>query len=251
MACPEHLGKLDAGKHQARRRVRSEKKVGVSTSSGNSRATRSFRVQGAESSQSKSVRIPLPRVLTDYLSRPMRCECISCLQLVTYGTLAKMKSPRSSFRSLTLFTVLTVLFGALFLTARAEADPSISGTYLIDGKPVQLKYAKAVKGEAFADKETTLVILSEKDGSKSKKPDIDAMFGKFGGALVLTITSDGELVGTQIVKDKVQFSTSGNIKLSDYKVDGDNVSGKVASEGQQKFFENTWQIDLTFSVAAP
>jgi len=130
---------------------------------------------------------------------------------------------RSSPRSLARFTVLMVFLGALFSNAGAQANTSITGTYLIDGKPVQLKFAKAVKGEAFAGKDTTLVVLSEKDGSKSKKPDNDAMFGKLGGALVLTITSDGELVGTQVVKGKVQFSASGNTTLSDYKVDGGNV----------------------------
>jgi len=161
-----------------------------------------------------------------------------------------MNSFRSSPPSLARFTALVVLLGAIFSSISARADTSITGTYLIDGKPVQLKYTKAIKGEPFDNKDTTLVVLSEKDASKSKKPDNDAMFGKLGGALVLTITSDGELVGTQVVKGKVQFSASGNITLSDYKVDGGNVSGKVATEGQQAFFENTWQIDLTFSVAA-
>ena len=157
-----------------------------------------------------------------------------------------MNALRSSPRSLARFTALMLLLGALFSMVSARADSSVSGTYLIDGKPVQLKYAKAIKGDAFGGKDTTLVIISEKDASKSKKPDTDAMFGKLGGALVLTITSDGELVGTQVVKDKVQFSASGNINLSDFKVDGRNVSGKVATEGQQTFFKNTWQLDVTF-----
>jgi hypothetical protein len=173
------------------------------------------------------------------------------LLLAIYDTLAMMNAPRSSSRPLKLFAALAVLCGALFFTVTARADTSISGTYLVDGKPVQLKYGKAIKGEPFSDKDTTVVILSEKDASKSKKPDTDAMFGKLGGALVLTITSDGELVGTQIVKDKVQFSASGNIKLSDYKADGGNVSGKVATEGQQEFFENTWQLEVAFSVPGP
>jgi len=95
-----------------------------------------------------------------------------------------------------------------------DSDTPVSGTYAINGKPVQLKYAKAIKGEPFDNKDTTVVVLTEKDVSKSKKPDNDAMFGKLGGALILTITSDGELVGTQVVKDKVQFSASGNVKLA-------------------------------------
>ena len=116
---------------------------------------------------------------------------------------------------------------------------------------MQLKYAKAAKGEPFNNKDTTLVVLSEKDSSKPKKPDNDAMFGKLDGALVLTITADGELVGTQVVKDKVQISASGNIKLSDYKAEGGNVSGKVTTDGEQQFFKDTWQIDSTFSAAGP
>jgi len=162
-----------------------------------------------------------------------------------------MNSLRSSPLLLARFTASVLLLGAFFSMVNARADTSISGTYLINGKPVQLKYAKAIKGEQFDNKDTTLVVLSEKDASKSKKPDNDAMFGKLGGALVLTITADGELVGTQIVKDKVQFSASGPIKLTDYKAEGGNVSGKVATDGQQEFFKDTWQVDVTFSVPGP
>lgn len=163
-----------------------------------------------------------------------------------------MKSIRPSpVPSLTRLSAAVLLLGALFSVVNSRADTAVSGTYLVNGKQIQLKYAKAIKGEPFDNKDTTLVILSEKDASKSKKPDNDAMFGKLGGALVLTITSDGELVGTQVVKDKVQFSASGAIKLSDYKAEGGQVLGKVATDGQQKFFEDTWQIDVTFSVASP
>src|SRR6516165_711496 len=144
-----------------------------------------------------------------------------------------MNSLRTSPLLLARFSLLVMLFGAFFSMANARADTSVSGTYLINGKPVQLKYAKAIKGEPFDNKDTTLVVLSEKDVSKSKKPDNDAMFGKLGGALILTITSDGELVGTQVVKDKVQFSASGNVKLSDYKAEAGKLTGQVATDGQQ------------------
>ena len=146
---------------------------------------------------------------------------------------------------------MVLLAFALFSMVCARADSPITGTYQINGKPVQLKYAKAIKGETFDDKETTLVILTEKDPSKSKSLEDDTMFGRLGGGLILKITSDGQLIGTQVVKDKVQFSTSGNLTLSDYKAEAGKVSGKVATEGQQEFFETKWQIDLNFSVAGP
>src|SRR3984893_5700905 len=147
-------------------------------------------------------------------------------------------------------TVALLTLG-LFSTIPARADTPVSGTYVINGKPVQLKYARVIKGEPFSDKETTVVILTEKDASKSKSPENDTMFGKLGGGLILTITSDGELVGTQIVKDKVQFSSSGDIKLTEYKAEGGKVTGKVATDGPQTFFKDTWQINLTFAAAGP
>jgi hypothetical protein len=160
-----------------------------------------------------------------------------------------MSSPKSSTLPIARHGTVALLLFALFSMVSARADTPVSGTYAINGKPVQLKYAKAIKGEPFDNKDTTVVVLTEKDVSKSKKPDNDAMFGKLGGALILTITSDGELVGTQVVKDKVQFSASGDVKLSDYKAAAGKLTGKVATDGQQKFFENTWQIDLSFAVA--
>jgi hypothetical protein len=145
-------------------------------------------------------------------------------------------------------TIMLLMLAVFSMVSGARADTPVSGTYVINGKPVQLKFARIIKGEPFSDKETTVVILTEKDASKSKSPENDTMFGKLGGGLVLTITSDGELVGTQIVKDKVQFSSSGDIKLTDYKAEGGKVTGKVATDGPQKFFETAWQVDVSFSV---
>jgi hypothetical protein len=162
-----------------------------------------------------------------------------------------MNFPKSSRRVRVPCGVIPLLALVAFSMVSARADTPASGTYVINGKPVELKFAKVIKGEPFDNKATTVVILTEKDSSKSKNPENDTMFGKLGGGLILTITSDGELVGTQVVKDKVQFSASGNVKLSDYKAEGGKVTGKVATDGPQTFFKDTWQIDLTFTAAGP
>ena len=47
---------------------------------------------------------------------------------------------------------MVLLAFALFSMVCARADSPITGTYQINGKPVQLKYAKAIKGETFDDK---------------------------------------------------------------------------------------------------
>jgi len=157
---------------------------------------------------------------------------------------------RSRFRITHRATASILLLGLLSIVS-ARADAPVSGTYLVNGKPVPLKYARAIKGEPFGGKDTTLVVFTQKDASKSKSPDADTMFGKLGGGLVITVTSDAELVGTQVVSKGVQFSASGNVKLSDFKAEGGKLTGKLATDGQQTFFKDTWQIDLVFSVPAP
>ena len=148
------------------------------------------------------------------------------------------------------FTFSVLLTGFLSVLP-ARADTPVTGSYLVDGKPVAVKYVKAVKGEKFDDKETTVVAITEKDATKCKDPQSDGMFGKLGGALILTITSDGDLVGTQVVKGNLQFSSSGELTLSDFKSEGGKLSGKVATDGKRTFFEHSWQIDLTFAAPAP
>lgn len=145
----------------------------------------------------------------------------------------------------------SILLLGLLSIVSARADTPVSGTYLVDKKPVQLKYARAIKGTPFDNKDTTVVVFTEKDASKSKSPDADTMFGKLGGGLIITVTSDGELVGTQIVSKGVQFSASGDVKLSDFKAEGGKLTGKLSTNGEATFFKDTWQIDLVFSVPAP
>src|SRR5260370_42132546 len=88
------------------------------------------------------------------------------------------------------YGVIPFLALVVFSMVSALADTPVSGTYVINGKPVGLKFAKAIKGEAFDDKETTGVVLTEKDASKSKQPENDTMFCKLGGGLIFQITSD-------------------------------------------------------------
>ena len=50
--------------------------------------------------------------------------------------------------------------------------------------------------------------------------------------MLITVTSDGELVGTQVMYKGVQFSASGDLKLSGFKAEGGKLTGKLATSGQ-------------------
>jgi hypothetical protein len=54
-----------------------------------------------------------------------------------------------------------------------------------DGKAANLAFVSAHKGEPLADKETTMLVFTEKDHSKDKRPDIKASFGSYGSALII------------------------------------------------------------------
>lgn len=112
---------------------------------------------------------------------------------------------------------------------------------------------KAVKGAPFAGEETVKVVLTEKDTGADDKPDFNAAFGKYGNALIVTISKTGNIFGTEIrhaSHSRKPFSNSGTLKISDFKWDATGVSGKLSTGGPAKFFDDTWEVDLTFKAPA-
>ena len=47
------------------------------------------------------------------------------------------------------------------------------------------------------------------------------------------------------------FSSVGRIKTTDFKIEGGNVSGHVTTGGEDEFFGDKWEIDLTFAAPLP
>jgi hypothetical protein len=157
-----------------------------------------------------------------------------------------MKSLITSALALTLAVITAATLYA--------AESSVSGTFIGDGKPAKLAFVSARKGEPLSDKETTVFVFTEKDHSKEKRPDIKAGFGDFGSALIITINSEGKIVGCEVAHKahkKSPFSSLGNVNASDYKVEGGKVSGKIATEGKVEAFGQTWETNLTFQTKAP
>lgn len=155
------------------------------------------------------------------------------------------------------FTLLTALPFALCLLGMMSplnAEPGITGDLIGDGKPAKLAFVSAQKGDKFSGKDTVKVIFTEKDHSKSKRPDWDAGFGKFGSALVLTIDTEGTIIGCEVAHSahkKAPFSSVGRIKTSDFKWADGVVKAKVSTGGESEFFGQTWSVELTFEAKVP
>jgi len=152
--------------------------------------------------------------------------------------------------------LLLAVTGVLAVTGRLAAadDPPVSGVYKANGQEAKLAYVSTSKGEPFADKPTIVMVFTEKDHSKDKKPDVGAMFGKYGSALIMKVYEDGQIVGCQVAHTAIKkgsFSSIGQMKMSDFKIADGKITGKLSTGGEAETFGDKWQVDLKFQAPAP
>lgn len=131
----------------------------------------------------------------------------------------------------------------------ANVPPSVTGTFKGNGKDAKLSYLSARWTEPFDGKPGILLVFTEKDHSKDKKPDFDASFGRFGSALVVSVHEDGRIYSCQVVHSahkKQGFSSVGNIEMIDFTFADGKVEGELTTNGQLDTFGETWEVKLKF-----
>lgn len=150
------------------------------------------------------------------------------------------------------------LLAAGFATAQTPLDPpvkpAVSGKFVGNGKNAAIKFITVEEHEPFSGKEAITLIFTEKDPAKAKKPSWDAMFGKFGSALTLRVHHDGGIFGCEVshsAHQKRGFSSLGEIKMLEFKIEGGNVTGHVSTGKELDTFGEKWDVDLTFAAPLP
>src|SRR5688572_14397087 len=93
---------------------------------------------------------------------------------------------------------LAALFVAGFATAQTPVKPTVSGKFTGNGKNAAIKFVTVEEHEPFNDKEAVTLIFTEKDPASAKKPSFDAVFGRLGSALILSVHYDGGIFGCQV-----------------------------------------------------
>ncbi|MFO1464304.1 MAG: hypothetical protein U1F66_11055 [bacterium] len=144
---------------------------------------------------------------------------------------------------------LLVLIAVVYFPLAARAE--IKGTFKGNGKDATLAYLNARKGEPFSGEDTVVLTFTEKDPGADKKPDMKALFGDYGSALVVKITKTGKLIGTEVshaALSKRPFSSIGTMKLEGFAWDATGVSGKLSMPAPDEFFGDTWQVNLEFKA---
>lgn len=159
----------------------------------------------------------------------------------------KMSIPR-----LIIFpAILVALLGARQLDG---ADSEVSGNFKGNDQPAKLAFISARKGTAIAGKETIKLVFTEKDHAKDQQADVKALFGDYGSALIIGIQPDGKVVTCDIAHEALKqkpISSPSSVKMSDFKNEGGQISGKLATDGKQEAFGQTWEVNLSFKTKAP
>jgi len=127
----------------------------------------------------------------------------------------------------------------------ANVKPSVTGVF----KEAKLAYVSAHWREPFGDKPSMVLVFTEKDHSKDKKPDFNAGFGKFGGAVIVSLHEDGDIFGCEVAHSALQhknFSSIGSIHTNDFTFENGKVEGELTTDGQHDTFGETWEVKIKF-----
>jgi hypothetical protein len=131
----------------------------------------------------------------------------------------------------------------------ANVKPFVNGVFKGNGKDAKLAYVSAHWREPFGDKPSLDLVFTEKDHSKDNKPDLNASFGRFGSALIISLHDDGQIFGCQVVHSAHQkqgFSSIGSIHTNDFSFEGGKVEGELTTDGQIDTFGEKWDVKIKF-----
>ncbi len=151
--------------------------------------------------------------------------------------------------------ILSAVAVALVSAAQLRAaDSEVSGIFKGNDQPAKLMFVSAHKGTPVAGKDTIKLVFTEKDHAKNERPDLKALFGDYGSALMIGIQPDGKVVTCDIAHEALKqkpISSPSSVKMSDFKNEGGQISGKLATDGKQEAFGQTWEVNLVFKTKAP
>jgi hypothetical protein len=131
----------------------------------------------------------------------------------------------------------------------ANVKPTVTGIFKGNGKDAKLAHVSAHWREPFGDKPSIVLVLTEKDHSKDKKPDFNAGFGKFGSALIVSLHEDGDIFGCEVAHSALKhqnFSSIGKISTNDFEYADGQVKGELATDGPADVFGESWEVNIKF-----
>ena len=158
-------------------------------------------------------------------------------------------------RRITAALAATFLAIALLVSPGAFAQGTLSGFYKANGKPAALTQVVAYKGEPESGKPVTLLVFTTKDQGKDPKAAFNALFGKYGDAIVVKVFPDGKIYSTDIRHSALDLGPVPSatlfdvVQMKDFKVAGSEISGHLI--GKTDIRDQPCEVDLTFKTNTP
>src|SRR5437764_8128044 len=138
-------------------------------------------------------------------------------------------------RRLIIFSVPVLVL--LSVAQSSAADSEVSGVFKGNDQPAKLVFVSAHKGTALAGKDTIKLVFTEKDHAKDERPDLKALFGDYGSALMIGIQPDGKVVTCDIAHEALKqkpISSPASVKMSDLRNPGGQIARQLATDAKQE-----------------
>jgi hypothetical protein len=144
---------------------------------------------------------------------------------------------------------------SMLLSPGVLAQGTLSGVYKANGKPAALTQVTARKGEPESGKPVTLLVFTAKDQANDPKAGFNALFGKYGDAVVVKVFPDGKIFSTDVRHSALDLGPVPSatlfdvVQMKDFKLAGGEISGRVT--GKTEIRGAPLELDLTFKTKAP
>jgi hypothetical protein len=151
-----------------------------------------------------------------------------------------------------VFALLPLL---LVLSPSGFAQGTLSGIDKANGKPATLIQVAAYPGEPESGKPVTLLVFTSKDQGRDPKAAFNALFGKYGDAIVVKVFADGTIYSTDVSHSALDLgpvpsaTLFGAVQMKDFKLAAGEISGRLT--GNTEIRGQPWEVDLTFRTKAP
>lgn len=141
------------------------------------------------------------------------------------------------------------------ISSGAFAQGTLSGIDKANGKPATLTHIVAYKGEPESGKSVTLLVFTANDQGKDPKAAFNALFGKYGDAIVVKVFADGKIYSTDVRHSALDLgpvpsaTVFNSVVMKDFKVADGVISGRLTAKTDIR--AQPWELDLTFQTKAP
>ena len=139
----------------------------------------------------------------------------------------------------------------LLCAAPAWAAPHVKGTFLVQGVDAKLAHVRAARVELEPGKQGYAVLLSERPADGDILSWRSADPAERGSFICLLLEGNGAIYIAELGHAKAKtgrFGVMTELQVSGFKVTGDTLTARLATQREQTFGDDRYTVDLEFEA---